>query len=237
MATLVSLILALVALNSTRPIHCQAWVTSTFVFGYLALSASLLLLVLRTIAIWNKKKVIVMFATWIWCIYLAFVIEGVTRLRSAWLSDGCVPPNMERDKLTIIVMLAADILLVLTMFLGLLRLRDRAGGLFGLARLLWKQGVMWLFIAFAAGLSTVVVVCLDLNLLLNIMFLIPTLVTMSITATRMYTSLADSSSSADIVQGSLLQRGPTHHIIVPSAKRIPKVHVTYEQHTIVTINE
>jgi hypothetical protein len=46
---------------------------------------------------------------------------------------------MERDKLVIIIMLAADILLVLTMFLGLLRLRDRAGGLFGLARLLWKQ--------------------------------------------------------------------------------------------------
>ena len=40
-------------------------------------------------------------------------------------------------------MLAADILLVLIMLLGLLRLRDRAGGMFGLALLLWKQVRWW----------------------------------------------------------------------------------------------
>ena len=50
-----------------------------------------------------------------------------------------MPPNMESNKLAVIVMLSADILLVLIMLLGLLRLRDRAGSLFGLAPLLWKQ--------------------------------------------------------------------------------------------------
>jgi hypothetical protein len=49
---------------------------------------------------------------------------------------------MESNKLVVVVMLAADILLVLTMLLGLLRSRDRSGGMFGLARLLWKQ-VRW----------------------------------------------------------------------------------------------
>jgi hypothetical protein len=49
---------------------------------------------------------------------------------------------MESNKLVVVVMFAADVLLVLTMLLGLLRSRDRSGGMFGLARLLWKQ-VRW----------------------------------------------------------------------------------------------
>jgi hypothetical protein len=52
-------------------------------------------------------------------------------------------PNIESNKLALIVMLAADILLVLIMLHGLLRLRDRAGGMFGLVRLLWKQVRWW----------------------------------------------------------------------------------------------
>lgn len=52
-------------------------------------------------------------------------------------------PNMERDKLAFIITFAVDIALVLTMFLGLLRLRGRGGGMFGLARLLWKQVRPW----------------------------------------------------------------------------------------------
>jgi hypothetical protein len=40
-------------------------------------------------------------------------------------------------------MAATDIILLLIMFVGLLRLRRHGGGTFGLARLLWKQ-VRWL---------------------------------------------------------------------------------------------
>ena len=43
-------------------------------------------------------------------------------------------------------MVAIDIALVLAMFVGLLRLRDRGGGMFGLARLLWKQVRWWRFL-------------------------------------------------------------------------------------------
>jgi hypothetical protein len=48
-------------------------------------------------------------------------------------------PDMERDKLAVVTMLAIDIVLVFIMFLGLLRLRRRGGGMFALGRLLWKQ--------------------------------------------------------------------------------------------------
>jgi hypothetical protein len=60
---------------------------------------------------------------------------------------------MESNKLSVVVMLAADILLVLTMLLGLLRSRDRSGGMFGLARLLWKQVRCSTTAAFLVGFS------------------------------------------------------------------------------------
>ena len=92
-----------------------------------------------------------------------------------------MPPNMESNKLAVTAMFMADIVLVLIMFIGLLRLRGRGGGMFDLGRLLWKQvsfgggtaslwctlfsyfsnafsvgqGVIWLLIATAAGLTTV----------------------------------------------------------------------------------
>lgn len=46
---------------------------------------------------------------------------------------------MERDNLALIIMFAVDVVLVLAMFFGLVRLRRQGSGMFGIARLLWKQ--------------------------------------------------------------------------------------------------
>jgi hypothetical protein len=59
---------------------------------------------------------------------------------------------MERDKVPLTIMVVIDIAFVLAMFVGLLRLRDRGGGMFGLVRLLWKQVRWWQFLV-AAVLS------------------------------------------------------------------------------------
>jgi spore maturation protein SpmA len=48
-------------------------------------------------------------------------------------------PNMESAKLAVMITYVVDIILVLTMLLGLLRIRGRGGGVLDLGRLLWKQ--------------------------------------------------------------------------------------------------
>jgi hypothetical protein len=77
--------------------------------------------------------------------------------------------NLETSKANIIVTLATDIILLLIMLIGLLRLRVQGAGMFGLWRLLWRQvgsllamvpricqsnvcpkGIIWLLIATAA---------------------------------------------------------------------------------------
>lgn len=101
------------------------------------------------------------------------------QIRSGWNSEqsACVVLNVESNKLTLIVILATDVILLSTMFVGLLRLRlrCRGGETFELGRLLWKQvrlwrlfptvvfliysllkGLIWLLIGTAAELTPVV---------------------------------------------------------------------------------
>lgn len=47
--------------------------------------------------------------------------------------------NIEDSKANIIVTLVTDIVLLFLMLSGLLRMRLRGGGMFGLGRLLWTQ--------------------------------------------------------------------------------------------------
>ncbi|KAI9455867.1 hypothetical protein F5148DRAFT_1369800 [Russula earlei] len=126
---------------------------------------------------------------------------------------SCVVDNMESSKLNIIATLITDIGLLLIMLIGLLRIRRYGGVTFGLGRLLWRQvqsslpccssfvdvlsipkGVIWLILASIAEIPPMVLIYLNLNYPLNLIFQIPALTIMSIAATRMYRSLADFAS-------------------------------------------
>jgi len=232
LATLMAVILTMVGLDATRPMNCQVWVTFTFIF-YVGLATSILLIVLRIIAIWDKSKVVIALAAITWGVYLAFFIQAVFELHSTWSpqTGGCTPPTMERDKVPVTVMVCIDVALVVAMFIGLLRLRGRVGGLFGLVRLLWKQGVIWFLFATGAGITTVVFIWLDLNPIFNIMFAMPGLIIFAITATRMYTSLVDFASATDIVvESNLERRNRTVSSRGAQRVRMPVVHVTCEQY-------
>ncbi|KAN0118624.1 hypothetical protein V8E52_005047 [Russula decolorans] len=89
-----------------------------------------------------------------------------------------------------IAVLITDVILLLIVLIGLLRLHG-SGGSFALGRLLWKQGVIWLLIATVAEVPPTVFIALNLNDSLNFMFASPSTIAMSIAATRIYRNLAD----------------------------------------------
>jgi len=197
-ATLVAVILNIVGLDVTTVIDCQFWITLELAFGYLAFVTASLLMVLRVIAIWNKNRVVVVIALSVWVINIGFLIQGTARLGSVWdlAQERCVVHNTESNKPNIIVTLITDIILLLIMLVGLLRIRRQGGGTFGLGQLLWKQGVIWLLLATFAEVTPVVFISLDLNDPLNLMFQVPSMTIMSIAATRMYRSLSDFASDS-----------------------------------------
>jgi len=80
-------------------------------------------------------------ATVVWGINVAFLVQGAARLRSVLepAPVGCVVVNARSSLPTLVSVAVTDIILLLTMLLGLLRIRSHCDGTFGLAHLLWKQ--------------------------------------------------------------------------------------------------
>jgi len=140
-ATLIGVVLTLVIMDNTVPINCQPLTFFAVVFSLLSPAAASLLIVLRIIAIWNKNRVVVMTAISMWGIDIAFLIEGAVRFRTAWVPAqlACLPVDTESSLLNLIVAPITDIVLLLIMLFGLLRLRHAGGGKVGLSHFLWKQ--------------------------------------------------------------------------------------------------
>ena len=63
------------------------------------------------------------------------------QIRAVWepAEKACLVTNFESCKAPLMILLAVDVILLLIMFAGLLRLRRRGGCSLGLGRLLWKQ--------------------------------------------------------------------------------------------------
>jgi len=187
--TLIAIIFTLVGMNSTSRNRCEVETVFQLLFGYLANASASLLIVLRILAIWNKNNVIIAIAAGAWGINAIFQIQCIVRIRVT-----CQEANLQISKLNILVTLATDITLLLIMFFGLLRLGFHERSTFGLGRLVWKQGVIWLLVATIAEVLPAVLLCLNLNVPFDYMFLPPSMVTLSIAATRIYRCLADQAS-------------------------------------------
>ncbi|KAH9984717.1 hypothetical protein BJV77DRAFT_952471, partial [Russula vinacea] len=210
-ATIMAVILNMIGFDTTTPINCQAWVTSEVFFAYLALVTSALLIVLRVLAIWNRQKVIFVIVTAIWLIDIGFLVNGkyLLQIRSEWSPEAntCVLPNLETTRPNIIASLVTDVLLLVIMLVGLLRARIGAGA-FGLGRILWKQGLVWLLLATIAELPPSLGRIHNQLLTPSSTQIIqtPSMIVVTIAATRMYRSLINFSSSD--MCGILLDRFP-----------------------------
>ncbi|KAI0278573.1 hypothetical protein BGY98DRAFT_516291 [Russula aff. rugulosa BPL654] len=190
------IILALVDYFGTSLINCQAWVTSGWVFGALGgYGLSSILIMLRIFAIWDKSKVIMAISAVIWVNNLGFQIAGIIKIRAEWVpaAKSCAITNVKICRNIYTNLFVSDVILLIIMLAGLLRLR-RGGGSFYLTQLLWKQGVIWLVIATAAELPQLLLLVLNVNDTLSLLFVVPSMVAVLIAATRIYRSLMHSAS-------------------------------------------
>ncbi|KAI0298459.1 hypothetical protein B0F90DRAFT_1669045 [Multifurca ochricompacta] len=232
LSTLVAVVLNMLGFDSKTPLNCQVWAVFELIFAYLAFGAASLLIVLRI------NRIAVAIAAGAWLTNIGFLIHGITQIRSTWVpvQNVCGVLNIQSSKNNIIATLVTDIVLLITMLVGLLRIRRRGGSLLGLGRLLWKQGLIWLLVATAAEVTPTVFIALNLNDPLNLMFQTPSLITMSIAATRMYRSLADF-GSPDISNDSTQKSGrstsdskPVPPAPIPLNRMEVAVHTAYEEY-------
>jgi len=193
LSTLLALIVHMIGYNVSTRINCQLAVTFELLFANTAVGAASLLIVLRVIAVWNRNTIVYFISMSAWIANSACLIVDIVRLRGVWsdVTNACKVPNAADSKLNLMVTVCTDTILLLIMMLGLFRMFNDQYGAFSLGRLLWTQGLIWLFIGTLAYVPPVVFFWLNWNEPFNLMFQTPALVIVSIAATRMYRSLTD----------------------------------------------
>ncbi|KAI0261671.1 hypothetical protein BC834DRAFT_972606 [Gloeopeniophorella convolvens] len=186
-ATLLNVVLNLVAFNVTKPINCQLWLHAEFIFAYVAFALASLLMVLRIVAIWNDNKWVIAASLGAWLLNIAFLIRSIVITSASWESSvsTCALDNSQKSRDNTTVTFCTDVFLLIVMLAGLMRQRDHY-----LGRLLFNQGLIWLFMATISEIPPFVLLFLNLNDPWNLMFQTSSLLSMTIAATRMYRGLS-----------------------------------------------
>ncbi|KAF8494672.1 hypothetical protein F5888DRAFT_1635986 [Russula emetica] len=118
------------------------------------------------IVIWKLNKVVVALTSTIWVTTIVFHLLNVIQLvRFEWVSTqgGCVPVENDPNSFDFMPAIIADMCLLLIILAGLFTLRRNGVGVFGLTRIIWKQGIIWLILASAAEVLSLVFTLLNKN--------------------------------------------------------------------------
>ncbi|KAH9993170.1 hypothetical protein BJV77DRAFT_372733 [Russula vinacea] len=183
-------------------VPCFPFMVTNFALPYASWAFASLIIVLRVIAIWNHNIVVSLLSFGVWAGGLALNIRNLTMVQPAYnpLVNACIVVNTHEGLVNSIAVLAADIVLLLTMLIGLLRHANKNPS--GVWNLLYQQCIVWILLAATAEIPTVVFLILDLNDVWNEMFTGPALTILSIAASRMYRSLSKHGSITESVSVS-----------------------------------
>jgi len=170
---------------------CHALASMTFALSFLSMLFASLLVILRVHALWERNKVVTTIASAFWLTHAASLIYGVVRSRGHPADGRCVFDHILRARICIISTFISDLVLLALMVSGVLRwkgVHDKSGTWW----LLYKQGLAWIVLFTLAEVPPLVFIILDLNDNMNVMFLLPAVITMAVGASRLYLGLVNS---------------------------------------------
>jgi hypothetical protein len=125
--------------------------------------------------------------TAVWLTNVAFLIHGMTLGESVWVptENACFVEDSQKAKINVLASAVTDLILLLTMLVGVLRLESGSS----MWRMLYRQGVVWILLATVGLIPPTIFLWLNLNEPMNLMFQTPAMVVITISATRLYRSL------------------------------------------------
>ncbi|KAN0107390.1 hypothetical protein V8E52_010221 [Russula decolorans] len=184
-------------------VPCHPFMVLNFALPYASWAFASLIVVLRVIAIWNRNIIVSLISVGVWAGVLALNIRNLTMVEVAFnpLVNACVVTKTHSRLVNALAVLVADMVLLLTMLIGLLRLASRRST--GLLKLLYQQCIIWIALAAFAEVPPVVLLILNLNDVWNTMLTGPAVTILTIGATRMYRSLSEYGSITTFVSSDL----------------------------------
>ncbi|KAF9522120.1 hypothetical protein CPB83DRAFT_899916 [Crepidotus variabilis] len=197
---------ALVGLDSTSELQCQPLYRFIFFCGFISIMISSVTLALRTIALWANNLYIIAAVVLAASGQIALVVLITISTQGTWAPQtGCEIYGGETytTALFIYTMCFNAAVLVLTI-IKLVKMSANANStqLLGhskLAHIIFADGLIFFIIALLADLVVVVLVVLDFNPAMNVMFQVPSSIVSTIVACRSVRRLMNFSQGTTVV--------------------------------------
>jgi len=184
---LASVISILVGFNLTHRFNCEGWFRAVLAFSYFAIAFTSLLILLRGVAIWGRGLTVLIFSACVWLCNIGAAFYSVTKGAVVWVPaiNSCFITKTEQFRWGISVNFISVEILLGVMFAGVLSKRNATG----LWRVLYIQGLSWIFVASLSEFLPSIFSWLNINDGWNLMFQVPHMVIIVIIATRVYRDL------------------------------------------------
>ncbi|KZV76779.1 hypothetical protein PENSPDRAFT_343108 [Peniophora sp. CONT] len=184
--------LLLIILTSGWVTHdCSAPYAAGMFFTYLTIALASLLLILRIAAVWKRNIIIMTVSIIVWLSCIALNIRDLTLVRALYSASvgSCISFDAYAFLPNAAGVLGSDALLLGLTLVGLLRMREDRK--FGIARFLYRQGIVWLIVAVLVEVPVVILSALNLNDPLILMLQPVELLSLGVCATAMYRALTN----------------------------------------------
>ncbi|CCA78000.1 hypothetical protein PIIN_00712 [Serendipita indica DSM 11827] len=188
----------LVALNVSGPVvNCQALYTWNQYGGNTSIGAASTLLMLRTVAVWNKKWAIIIPLGLISAGQWGILLHGITTVKAFYdpTTNACVVAQVDGLFLNLVYLwtMFTDLIVLILTLVGLLITPGRSQ----LWKLLLNDGILYFLVAFLVNTVPAVMLLINLNPVMNVMFSIPAVGISSSVACRSFVRLSEFASPVD----------------------------------------
>ncbi|KAL5508329.1 hypothetical protein ACEPAH_5948 [Sanghuangporus vaninii] len=190
-----ALIGLIISFNVTREINCGALYTFNSWTGNMAILSASTSLMIRTIAIWERKLTVVI-PLLILCLgHWGLLYHGIIIVRATWdpLTGSCAvnQTNSAILKFTFFATMGFDLIIFVFTSTALLRNSTRSG----LWHLLFRDGLIYWAVTFSVNSIPAVLDSLDLNTPMNIIATVPAATVSAIAACRCVVRLQEYGTS------------------------------------------
>lgn len=229
-----------IALDSYTEIDCQSIYTFNQLSGQAAVGLASINLSLRTIAVWGNNKVVIGGLVLLILGHWSLILQGVL-LKAQWdpVQATCMITETNNTILaaTFIYSMVFDLIVLLLNVWKLGFARTGAAGVSmksgsNLAHLIFKDGLIYFFIAFLGNVIATVFMVLNLNPIMSVIFNVPSAIASTIVATRVVRRLTNFGTNGPEVYSNNPGSAMRSHSKVQKTSRVTSgVHVQMDTFT------
>ncbi|KAG2059771.1 hypothetical protein BDR06DRAFT_905312 [Suillus hirtellus] len=185
-----------VALDIPSEINCQALYAFNQLAGNAAVGLASINLSVRTIAIWSQNTWIIILLVLIIIGHWSLILQGIL-LTAVWLPGvGCAITHSDTTILaaTFVYSMCFDFVVLCLSAYKLAWTHTRSGTSIApsrLVRMLFSDGLIYFFIAFVSNVIATIMMVLNLNAIMSVIFNVPAAIASTIVASRVVRRLTN----------------------------------------------